>query len=285
MEDVLLKATAEGVRIYTLRSTQLVAEAASRHHCAHLAAAALGRLLSGALLLGATMKEAERLSIRLQGDGPLGCLAAEVQGPFVRGYVEEPDAFLPLKAGKLDVGGGVGAGRLSVSRFLASGPPFTGYAELVDGEIASDLTHYLYVSEQTPASVALGVLVGKEGVVKAAGGFFVQALPGCQEEVLERLEANIQHLPYVTQLLELGYGPRELLGALAKGLEYHVLESYPVAFKCPCSRERMGAMLATLSREDLAQLAQEEVTEVQCQFCGRRYNFTAAQLRELIENK
>ncbi len=285
MEDLLLKATAEGVRIYTLRSTQLTEEAAKLHGCSHLAAAALGRLLGGALLLGATMKEAERLSIRIKGDGPLGVLQAEARGPFVRGFVENPDAFLPLKDGKLDVGKGVGAGQLSVTRYAAGGTSFTGHCELENGEIAADLTRYLYVSEQTPSSVALGVLVSKEGEVRAAGGFFVQALPDCDEEVLKKLEHNVTYLPYVTQLLELGYGPKELLKVLTKGLDCHILESYPVSFKCDCSREKMTVMLATLGEDDLRHLAEEKETEVQCQFCSRRYIFGAEELLEILENK
>ena len=167
MEDVLTKATADGVRIYALCTTNLVQEAAKKHGCSHLASAALGRAMNGALLLAATMKDNERISLRLKGDGPLGEVVADAEGSTVRGYVENPDAFLPLKNGKLDVGGGIGEGNIIVTRYLQNAEPFTGYCELQDGEIASDLTKYLYVSEQTPTSVALGVLVDKDGNVTA----------------------------------------------------------------------------------------------------------------------
>ena len=164
MEDVLTKATADGVRIYALCTTNLVREAAQKHGCSHLASAALGRAMNGALLLAATMKDGERISLRLKGDGPLGDVVADAEGTDVRGYVENPDAFVPLREdGKLNVGAGIGQGNIIVTRYLQNAEPFTGYCELADGEIASDLTKYLYVSEQTPSSVALGVLVNKEG--------------------------------------------------------------------------------------------------------------------------
>ena len=181
MKDILTKGTAEGVRIYALCTTNLVQEAATRHHTSHLASAALGRAMNGALLLAATMKDNERITLRLKGDGPIGEVVADAEGTNVRGYVGDPDVFLPLKNGKLDVGGALGAGNIIVTRYLQNAEPFTGYAELVDGEIASDLTNYLYTSEQTPSSVALGVLVNKEGQVIASGGYFIQAMPGCAE--------------------------------------------------------------------------------------------------------
>ena len=169
MKDILTKGTAEGVRIYALCTTNLVQEAATRHHTSHLASAALGRAMNGALLLAATMKDNERIALRLKGDGPIGEVVADAEGTHVRGYVGDPDVFLPLKNGKLDVGGAIGAGNIIVTRYLQNAEPFTGYAELVDGEIASDLTNYLYTSEQTPSSVALGVLVNKEGRVLYSG--------------------------------------------------------------------------------------------------------------------
>ena len=232
MEDVLTKATADGVRIYALCTTNLVQEAAKKHGCSHLASAALGRAMNGALLLAATMKDNERISLRLKGDGPLGEVVADAEGSTVRGYVENPDAFLPLKNGKLDVGGGIGEGNIIVTRYLQNAEPFTGYCELQDGEIASDLTKYLYVSEQTPTSVALGVLVDKDGNVTASGGFFIQAMPGCTDEVLEKLENNVNLTPYVTQLLEIGYTPQKMIEILGRGLDVDIKETIPLSFKC-----------------------------------------------------
>ena len=283
MKDILTKGTAEGVRIYALCTTNLVQEAVARHHTSHLASAALGRAMNGALLLAATMKDNERITLRLKGDGPIGEVVADAEGTNVRGYVGDPDVFLPLKNGKLDVGGALGAGNIIVTRYLQNAEPFTGYAELVDGEIASDLTNYLYTSEQTPSSVALGVLVNKEGQVIASGGYFIQAMPGCAEETLAKLEENISLTPYVTQLLELGYTPEKMIETIARGLEVTIQESVELSYKCRCSREKILGALATLGQEDLTAMSQDEETEVHCQFCNENYKFSGAEIAGLLK--
>lgn len=283
MKDILTKGTAEGVRIYALCTTNLVQEAATRHHTSHLASAALGRAMNGALLLAATMKDNERIALRLKGDGPIGEVVADAEGTHVRGYVGDPDVFLPLKNGKLDVGGAIGAGNIIVTRYLQNAEPFTGYAELVDGEIASDLTNYLYTSEQTPSSVALGVLVNKEGQVIASGGYFIQAMPGCAEETLAQLEENISLTPYVTQLLELGYTPEKMIETIARGLDVTIQESIELSYKCRCSREKILGALATLGQEDISGMSQDEETEVHCQFCNETYKFSGEEIARLLK--
>lgn len=283
MKDILTKGTAEGVRIYALCTTNLVQEAATRHHTSHLASAALGRAMNGALLLAATMKDNERIALRLKGDGPIGEVVADAEGTHVRGYVGDPDVFLPLKNGKLDVGGAIGAGNIIVTRYLQNAEPFTGYAELVDGEIASDLTNYLYTSEQTPSSVALGVLVNKEGQVIASGGYFIQEMPGCAEETLAQLEENISLTPYVTQLLELGYTPEKMIKTIARGLDVTIQESIELSYKCRCSREKILGALATLGQEDISAMSQDEETEVHCQFCNETYKFSGEEIARLLK--
>ena len=283
MKDILTKGTAEGVRIYALCTTNLVQEAATRHHTSHLASAALGRAMNGALLLAATMKDNERIALRLKGDGPIGEVVADAEGTHVRGYVGDPDVFLPLKNGKLDVGGAIGSGNIIVTRYLQNAEPFTGYAELVDGEIASDLTNYLYTSEQTPSSVALGVLVNKEGQVIASGGYFIQAMPGCAEETLAQLEENISLNPYVTQLLELGYTPEKMIETIARGLDVTIQESIELSYKCRCSREKILGALATLGQEDISAMSQDEETEVHCQFCNETYKFSGEEIARLLK--
>lgn len=283
MKDILTKGTAEGVRIYALCTTNLVQEAAIRHHTSHLASAALGRAMNGALLLAATMKDNERIALRLKGDGPIGEVVADAEGTHVRGYVGDPDVFLPLKNGKLDVGGAIGAGNIIVTRYLQNAEPFTGYAELVDGEIASDLTNYLYTSEQTLSSVALGVLVNKEGQVIASGGYFIQAMPGCAEETLAQLEENISLTPYVTQLLELGYTPEKMIETIARGLDVTIQESIELSYKCRCSREKILGALATLGQEDISAMSQDEETEVHCQFCNETYKFSGEEIARLLK--
>lgn len=283
MKDILTKGTAEGVRIYALCTTNLVQEAATRHHTSHLASAALGRAMNGSLLLAATMKDNERIALRLKGDGPIGEVVADAEGTHVRGYVGDPDVFLPLKNGKLDVGGAIGSGNIIVTRYLQNAEPFTGYAELVDGEIASDLTNYLYTSEQTPSSVALGVLVNKEGQVIASGGYFIQAMPGCAEETLAQLEENISLTPYVTQLLELGYTPEKMIETIARGLDVTIQESIELSYKCRCSREKILGALATLGQEDISAMSQDEETEVHCQFCNETYKFSGEEIARLLK--
>lgn len=284
MEDTLTIATAEGVRIYAITTKNLVQEAADRHHTSHLATAALGRAMSGALMLAATMKDGERILLKLKGDGPLGEVVAEAQGTSVRGYVGEPDVFMPLKNGKLDIGGALGQGTITLTRYLQNGESFTGYAELADGEIATDITNYLYMSEQTPSSVALGVLVDKDGKVLAAGGYFIQAMPGCDEEVLEKLGNNVSVTPYVTQLLELGYTPEKIIEVLARGLEFDIKESMPVKFSCGCSKDKILNMLAALSQDDIDYLTEQPDTEVHCQYCNKVYHFSSEELKQLKTN-
>lgn len=284
-QDYLTKATVEGVRIYALRTTNLVRQAAKMHHCSHVASAALGRAMTGALLLAATMKDKERVNLRFAGDGPIGEIIADAEETFVRGYVENPNVFLPLKDGKLDVGGAVGKGNLVVTRYLQNAEPFTGYCELRNGEIADDLTYYLFKSEQTPASVALGVLVAPEGEVVAAGGFFIQAMPGAKDEVLEKLENNVLHIPYITHLLDMGYTPEKIIEILGQGLQVDFKENLPVQFKCRCSRERVKNALASLDKKVLAEMGQDEVTEAHCDFCNSTYTFTKAEVEEILKSK
>ena len=284
MEDTLTIATAEGVRIYAITTKNLVQEAADRHHTSHLATAALGRAMSGALMLAATMKDGERILLKLKGDGPMGEVVAEAQGTSVRGYVGEPDVFMPLKNGKLDIGGALGQGTITLTRYLQNGESFTGHAELADGEIATDITNYLYMSEQTPSSVALGVLVDKEGKVLAAGGYFIQAMPGCDEEVLEKLGNNVAVTPYVTQLLELGYTPEKIIEVLARELEFDIKESMPVKFSCGCSKDKILNMLAALSQDDIDYLTEQPDTEVHCQYCNKVYHFSSEELKQLKTN-
>lgn len=285
MEDILVKATVPGVRIYALRTTGLTQELNEIHHCSPLAAAALGRAANGALLLAATMKDSERVTLRLRGNGPLGEVIADARDNTVRGLVANPEAMLPPKNGKLDVGGGVGAGNIVVTRFPEQGEPFTGYCELVNGEIATDLTNYLVKSEQTPSSVALGVLVDTDGKVIASGGYFVQAMPGAEDEVLGKLEDNVISLPYVTELLQAGFTPEQIIRKVADGLEVDIKETIPVRMECTCSRQKVADMLRALPDKDLEEICEDAVTEIHCHFCNKSYKFTSMEIKELKNKK
>ena len=281
--DILTRATVGDARIYVARTTRLVRKLSLRHQTSHLATAALGRIVTGALLLAATMKNDEGVGIKISGDGPIEGITGEAQGGTARGYVGNPDVYLPPKNGHLDVGGAVGSGTISVTRYTANAKPFTGTAELVDGEIADDLTRYLFTSEQTPSSVGLGVLVDEKGDVQAAGGWFIQALPNCSEETLEQLDKNVRNTPYVSSLIDMGFTPERIIEMLGRNMKVEILDSYPLHFGCRCSRERVEGVLKTLPKKELGQLAQDPKTEVTCPYCNAKYEFSREEVLTLAQ--
>ena len=282
-KDILTRATVGDVRIYVARTTRLGRRLSVNHHTSHLATAALGRTVTGALLLAATMKNKEGVGIKIAGDGPIGQIIAEAQDGTGRGYVGNPDVFLPPKDGHFDVGGAVGNGTISVTRYTEGMRPFTGTAALVDGEIADDLTQYLWSSEQTPSSVALGVLVTPEGDVQAAGGWFIQALPNCGDDILETLDRNVRQTPYVSSLLDMGFEPEQIIRMLGKGLSVEILDSYPLQFACNCSKEKIEGVLQTLPKKELQAMAEDEVTEATCPYCNAHYTFRRSEIQSLAD--
>jgi len=253
MEDHLIKATtAGGIRAFAAVTTQLVEEGRKRHDCYPVAAAGLGRTMTAALLLAANLKTEESITVRIAGDGPLGDIVADADGiGVVRGYVRHPHVDLPLHNGKLAVGAGVGNGQIAVTRFTGLKQPFTGTAELVSGEIAEDVTQYLYISEQTPSSVALGVLVDTDLTVAAAGGFMVQALPNADDEELSIVEKNILSLPPVSQLVKEGNNATSIINKIFAGLSVTLYEETSLQFACPCCHERVQDMLVSLGTEEI----------------------------------
>lgn len=282
--DHLIRATAEGIRAFAAVTTDLAEEARRRHDCYPVAAAALGRVMTGALLLAANLKTEESLTVRLSGDGPLGDIVADAYADgTVRGYVKNPKTHLPLKNNKLDVGGAVGKGHVYVTRFTGLKQPFTGGTELVSGEVAEDLTSYLLKSEQTPSSVALGVLVQPDMKVSAAGGFLVQALPNVPDETLDILEKNLANLPPVSKLVEDDYDAKKIIQAVFAGLHINLYEESPLKFSCQCSRQRVENMLISLGKEELSSLKEEGQAEIVCHFCSEKYHFNKDELEELLK--
>ncbi|HWR39853.1 MAG TPA: Hsp33 family molecular chaperone HslO [Patescibacteria group bacterium] len=280
MHDHLIRVTAPGVRAFAAVTTQLTEEARRRHNCYPVAAAALGRTMTAALLMAANLKTTEEsITVRIKGDGPLGEIVADAcAAGSVRGYVRHPQIDLPLRGGKLDVGGAVGAGQLNVTRFNDRKQPFTGTCDLVSGEIAEDVTQYLTVSEQTPSSVGLGVLVQPDLSVSAAGGFILQVMPGITEEVLERLEKNLSVLPSVTNILSARPEAQALTELLFDGLPTTFHDSMPVQFQCTCTRQRVQNMLVSLGQTEVASMHDEGKAEIICHFCGEKYFFTQEEL-------
>lgn len=287
MKDYLVRGIGEDgqFRVFAATTTNLAEEARRRHDTWPVASAALGRSLTAGLLLGANLKGDDLLTLRIFGDGPLGAMivTANAAGE-VRGYVQEPHVDLPgTPEGKLPVGAAVGKGFLHVTRDLGLKEPFTGSVELVSGEIGEDVAQYLLTSEQTPSAVALGVLVGPDGRVKASGGLIIQLFPGAGEDVLSHLEKSISQLPPVSSLVDRGMTPEEMVAEAIGGLHVRYLESTPVHFKCSCSQEKVGGILAAMGKEEIEKILEEQgKAEVRCHFCGDRYTFDASDLKDII---
>lgn len=286
MADRLARALAHDgtVRALAAVTTDLVDEARGRHGTAPTATAALGRALTGALLLAATIKRDERLSLEFSGDGPLrGVLVDATPDGDARGFVLRPDTHVPPRAGKLDVGGALGRGVLCVIRVpIAGGALYRSVVPLESGEIGADLAGYLLASEQTRAAVGVGVFVDTDGRVAAAGGYLVQALPGATPETLDAVAARVERVATPSQLVRDGLGPADMLRAVI-GDGVSVLEERDVRFRCRCSRERVAVAILAMGRAEIeAVLADDRRAEVTCDFCGARYVLEEDELRGLL---
>ena len=285
MSDILVKAITKGIRVYAAVTTELVNEAIKRHDCSPTAAAALGRTMTGALLLAANLKNQEAITVSFQGNGPLGYITADATPDgYVRGYVGNPHVDLPLKVdGKLDVGGAVGEGMVQVTRFTGLGEPMRGSCEIVSGEIAEDLTNYLFTSEQTASSVALGVLVGTDFKAIAAGGFMLQLMPDADEEIISRVEEALKKVRPVSSMIADEVSAKGIIAELMAGFEMDYLSSTELAFRCKCNRERIEDVLLSLSHADMQALVDDGQAEVCCQFCGEKYHFEKDELVHLMK--
>ena len=267
-------------------ATDIVETARQIHGTSKVCTAALGRLLTGASLMGYMLKgEEDTLTVRVSGDGEAGSViaAADAKGN-VKGYIMNPQLELPLKAnGKLDVGKAVGAnGTLSVIKDLGLKEPSIGQVPLVSGEIAEDLTSYFAVSEQIPTVCSLGVLVDKEGKAVKAGGFIIQLLPTSDETVIEMVERGIAKVRPVTEMLREGMTPADICKAVLPEFTVQTLDTAEPEYRCDCSRRRVEKALLSTGAEALEEMAQDEITEVRCHFCPSVYKFTAKEIRDLI---
>ena len=290
MDKIIRATAAEGaVKMAVITARDTVQRAREIHNCSPTAAAALGRTLCAASLLGESMKEEKAsLTIRINGGGPIGSVVAvsDSEG-YVRGYVDNPQVHLPLRSdGKLNVGGAVGRdGTLTVSRDIGLKEPYIGSTALVSGEIAEDVTAYLLSSEQVPSACALGVLVDTDRSIKAAGGFLVQLMPGADESLIDKLEENIFLMDQLTTILDED-GTDAVFAQVLKGMEYHPVGEAPVGYRCPCSRERVEEALACLEGSELDEMSnQGETIRVSCEFCGAEYAFSPAELLALRQAK
>jgi len=273
------------VRALVAVTTPVVEEARRRHGTYPTATAALGRVLTGALLLAATLKRDERLGLELAGDGPLrGVLADATPDGDVRGFALRPETHLPPKNGKLDVGGALGAGRLSVTRVpLAGGELYRSVVPLVSGEVGDDIAHYLVTSEQVPSVVGLGVFVGSDGRVVGAGGYLLQTLRDASERTVDALLASVEAAPSPSTMVREGLDPAAIAELLLGELGTTVLQRQPVRFRCRCSRERAGGAILAMGREEIEDiLGTEGRVEAVCEFCSERYRVEGDEVRALL---
>ncbi len=272
------------VRVMLCETTATVQKCADIHETTPVCTAALGRLMTGTLMLGIMMKgEDESVTVQIKGDGPIGSLVAVADHGDVRACADNPHLVLPAREdGKLDVGGAVGnTGRMSVIKDLGMKKQYIGQSELVSGEIAMDFANYFTVSEQQPSLVALGVLVSGKAVLKA-GGLLIQPLPGCPDEIIDQLELRSPMFADISR--EMTYASIEQLSEdWFRGLEPRILERTPLRYQCTCSRERMERALISLGRKELQTLITEDQgAELVCHFCRRKYNFSTAELTDML---
>lgn len=289
MNDYIVRATAadHSIRAFAITSKNIVEEARKDHNTSPVITAALGRLLSGAAMMGTMMKgEKDLLTVQIQCQGPAqGLTVTADSAGHVKGFPRVADVELPPNAlGKLDVGGALGLGVMSVIKDMGLKEPYVGQIALQTGEIAEDLTYYFATSEQVPSAVGLGVLVDVDGSVKQAGGFIIQLMPFAEDATIDKLEENLKNVTSVTELLDHGCTPEGPLEALLGNLGIEVLDTLPTQFHCNCSKERVEKAVASVGREDLqAMIDDGEDIEVKCDFCNSTYKYTVDELKEILK--
>nr|WP_300680877.1 Hsp33 family molecular chaperone HslO [uncultured Acetatifactor sp.] len=290
MKDYIVRATAADaqIRAFAAVTTGLTEEARTRHETSPVATAALGRLLTGGVLMGSMMKNPEDvLTLQIKCDGPIGGLTvtADAMG-HVKGYVNHPEVMLPPKNGKLDVGGALGQGILNVIKDMGLKEPYSGQTILQTGEIAEDLTYYFAASEQVPSSVGLGVLMNRDNTVRCAGGFIIQVMPFVEERVLRQLEENIGAMRSVTDMLDGGHSPEEMLSGVLSGMEVEITDTMPAGFACSCSERRIEKALISIGKSEIEDMIRDgKPIEVKCHFCNTAYTFSVEKLGQILEKQ
>jgi len=288
---VLATAADSTVRLIAAVTSETVSEAVRRHGTSPTASAAMGRMLTGAALMGASLKDFDRLTAKIECTGPIGGIIAEANDKgHVRGYVKTPDVELPAKTnGKFDVSGIIGEGTFYIIR--ESGfdiglhrEPYVGSVPIVSGEIAEDFAFYLAKSEQIPSAVLLGVLLqNSEPFVTAAGGVMVQMMPGVNEHIVTMIEDTIAHVPHLTSVIKEGATPEELIRLALGDIKFEILEEREVQFRCNCSMERALSMIAALGSQEVQSMLDEDNGAVMtCGFCSEIYQLSGDDLREIL---
>lgn len=289
MTDYCVRATAADaqIRAFAVTTRDLTEEARSRHDLSPVVTAGLGRLMTGAVMMGSMLKgEKDILTLQVTGDGPVRGLTvtADSKGN-VKGYAQIPQAMMPPNAqGKLDVGGVIGNGYLTVIKDMGLKEPYSSRIELQTGEIGDDLTYYFAASEQVPSCVALGVLMERNNTVKQAGGFIIQLMPFAQEEVIQKLEEKIAGIQSVTAMLDAGNTPEQILELVLGDMGLEITDKMPVQFQCNCCKERVEKVLISLGKQELQDMiAEDKEVELNCHFCNTNYVFTVEELKQLLK--
>ena len=288
MSDRLVKfiSHADMVTISCIDSTELVEEARKIHRMNPTPTAALGRTLTMGAMMGAMLKgDNEKVTIQILGNGPIGSILVVANNKAeVKGYVSNAMAEAEqLPNGKLNVGGIVGKGSMNIIKDIGMKEPYIGNVPLQTGEIAEDFAYYYAVSEQVPSAVALGVLVNKDGSVKRAGGYIIQILPGTPDQIISLIENRLSNIKSITEMLEEGMSLEEIADYVSDDLNTKALEEIKPTFKCDCSKERMERALLTIGKVDLEELQKDEITQLECHFCDKKYSFTSNEIKELLK--
>lgn len=287
--DYIVRATAADgmIRAFAATTRNTVETARMLHNTSPVATAALGRLITAAQMMGSDMKnDSDLLTIRINCQGPIGGLlvTADNRG-HAKGYVNNPDVMLPPNdKGKLDVGGALDLGVLSVIKDIGLKEPYVGQTILVTGEIAEDLTYYFATSEQVPSTVALGVLMNKDNTVRQAGGFIIQLMPGATDEIIDKLEKRISEIDSITSMLDKDMSPEDILEFVLGEFELKIYDRRECCFECDCSRDRVSKALLSIGRDELQQMIDEgRDVEMQCHFCSKKYVFRPEEIKEMLD--
>ncbi len=288
MNDYIVRATAANaqIRAFAMTSRALVEEARRIHNLSPVITAALGRFLTAGAMMGSMLKgDKDVLTMQIHCDGPVRGLAVTADAKAnVKGTALEPQVMLPPNAlGKLDVGGAVGNGILSVIKDMGLKEPYVGQTQLQTGEIAEDLTYYFATSEQVPSAVGLGVLMEKDNTVRQAGGFIIQLMPSADDETINALEEKLKTMDSVTNILDAGSTPEQLLELLLGGLGLEINDTISAQYYCDCSRERVERAIISIGKKDIQEMIDDgKQVEVRCQFCDKIYNFEVEDLEKML---
>ena len=285
--DYIVRAVAadKQIRAFAITSREMVETARQHHNTSPVATAALGRLLTGGAMMGVMMKgEKDMLTLMMKGDGPINgvTVTADSKGN-VKGYVGNPNVLIPANyAGRLDVGAAIGYGTLTVIKDMGLKEPYVSQVPLGTSEVAEDLTYYFASSEQVPSAVGLGVLMSKDNTVKQAGGFIVQLMPFADEEVINKLEERVNNISSVTEMLEKGMTPEDILKEVMGDMDVEFTDKIETGFVCNCSKEKIAKALASISKKDMDEIINDgKEIEVKCDFCNTTYKFSVEELQTL----